>query len=193
MIHARDDYNRIQDPAHLIDDDEPVFLLRAQDKTAPAAVASWAELQYRLGGNREMARLALDHAERMQAWQVQHPERVKVADMPAPDAPVVMPKGMDLRQPVALEQHLAEVSLAAGQALVHPADAPAGVLKVVTLVPREQWARKTDNEAWPRGRCPVCGGKYPHRDAFTSNGGVCAASVRAYEDRVRSQNEQEAP
>jgi hypothetical protein len=30
MKHARDDYNRIQDPAGLIPEDEPVFLLRAQ-------------------------------------------------------------------------------------------------------------------------------------------------------------------
>ena len=32
MIHARDDYNRIQDPAGKIPADEPVFLLRAQDE-----------------------------------------------------------------------------------------------------------------------------------------------------------------
>lgn len=32
MIHARDDYNRIQDPAGLIPADEPVMLFRAQDK-----------------------------------------------------------------------------------------------------------------------------------------------------------------
>jgi hypothetical protein len=34
MRHARPDYNRIQDPAGLIPDDEPVFLLRAQDALA---------------------------------------------------------------------------------------------------------------------------------------------------------------
>ena len=31
MIHARLDYQRIQDPSNKIKDDEPVFLLRAQD------------------------------------------------------------------------------------------------------------------------------------------------------------------
>lgn len=31
MIHARDDYNRIQDPEGKIEQDEPVFLLRAKD------------------------------------------------------------------------------------------------------------------------------------------------------------------
>lgn len=38
MIHARDDYNRIQDPAGKIPADEPVFLLRAQDALACQAV-----------------------------------------------------------------------------------------------------------------------------------------------------------
>ena len=32
MKHARADYDRIQDPAGLIPEDEPVFLFRAQDK-----------------------------------------------------------------------------------------------------------------------------------------------------------------
>ena len=32
MKHARSDYNRIQDPAELIPDNEPVMLFRAQDK-----------------------------------------------------------------------------------------------------------------------------------------------------------------
>ena len=32
MIHARKDYNRIQDPAGLIPENEPVILFRAQDK-----------------------------------------------------------------------------------------------------------------------------------------------------------------
>ena len=42
MIHARDDYNRIQDPAGLIPADEPVFLLRGQDPAAPNTVDRWA-------------------------------------------------------------------------------------------------------------------------------------------------------
>ena len=42
MIHAREDYNRIQDPAGKIGEDEPVFLLRAKDSLAPAMVENWA-------------------------------------------------------------------------------------------------------------------------------------------------------
>jgi hypothetical protein len=38
MIHARDDYNRIQDPMNKIPLLEPVFLLRAQDLFAAACV-----------------------------------------------------------------------------------------------------------------------------------------------------------
>lgn len=34
MIHVRTDYQRIQDPSGRIPDDEPVFLLRAQDSLA---------------------------------------------------------------------------------------------------------------------------------------------------------------
>ena len=35
MRHLRADYNRIQDPHNKIGSDEPVFLLRAQDKAFP--------------------------------------------------------------------------------------------------------------------------------------------------------------
>lgn len=64
MLHARADYNRIQDPAMLIPDDEPVFLLRAQDETAAETVRFWATLQK--GGS--AAELAFAQAERMQDW-----------------------------------------------------------------------------------------------------------------------------
>jgi len=44
MKHARDDYNRIQDPAGLIPADEPVFLLRGQDKFAAETLRYYAYL-----------------------------------------------------------------------------------------------------------------------------------------------------
>lgn len=44
MKHARDDYNRIQDPAGLIPEDEPVFLLRGQDKFAAETLRYYAYL-----------------------------------------------------------------------------------------------------------------------------------------------------
>ena len=41
MKHARNDYDRIQDPAGLIPADEPVFLLRGQDKLAIKAMEAY--------------------------------------------------------------------------------------------------------------------------------------------------------
>ena len=38
MLHARRDYDAIQDPRGLIPDMEPVMLLRGQDKHAPKAL-----------------------------------------------------------------------------------------------------------------------------------------------------------
>ena len=77
MIHAREDYNRIQDPAGLIPDDEPVFLLRAQDELACMAVAYYAELCKRCQAL-PVAMKAQAHADRMKAWPVK-----KVPDLPA--------------------------------------------------------------------------------------------------------------
>ena len=51
MKHARSDYDRIQDPSRIIPEDEPVFLLRAQDISAPAAVEKWADEHLRHGGS----------------------------------------------------------------------------------------------------------------------------------------------
>jgi hypothetical protein len=73
MLHARKDYMRIQDPDGLIPEDEPVFLLRAQDQTAAAAVHVWAAMQ-----PPGLARnLALKHARLMEQWPVK-----KTADVP---------------------------------------------------------------------------------------------------------------
>lgn len=65
MIHSRPDYQRLQDPAGLIPQDEPVFLLRAQDKTAAQVVAIWALMQPE-GPLKEMAER---HANRMGNWK----------------------------------------------------------------------------------------------------------------------------
>jgi len=55
MIHARTDYDRIQDPAKLIPDDEPVFLLRGQDKLAWIAVWFYAVLAWCFAKDRSVA------------------------------------------------------------------------------------------------------------------------------------------
>ena len=69
MKHAREDYNRIQDPAGKIAEDEPVFLLRAKDKVAPAAVRAWAEFHRLSGGDPMLSKMAFEHAELMEEWQ----------------------------------------------------------------------------------------------------------------------------
>lgn len=70
MIHARDDYNRIQDPSGKIPADEPVFLIRAQDISSAALVRKWAELNDENGGDSRLSDLARQHATRMDAWPV---------------------------------------------------------------------------------------------------------------------------
>jgi len=54
MIHARTDYDRIQDPEGKIAEDEPVFLLRAKDKFAPSTIRFWAK-HVRLSGDHKLA------------------------------------------------------------------------------------------------------------------------------------------
>ena len=73
MKHARDDYNRIQDPAGKIPDDEPVFLIRGQDVVSGDAVRAWADLNDDAGGDPEASRLAREQADRMDAWSPKKP------------------------------------------------------------------------------------------------------------------------
>ena len=69
MLHARSDYNRIQDPENKIPKDEPVFLLRGQDVLAPVLLLQWAkELRLR-GGSSKMAHMVEKHALEMVIWQ----------------------------------------------------------------------------------------------------------------------------
>ncbi len=70
MLHARSDYNRIQDPENKIGEDEPVFLLRATDISAPDTLRFWAEENKRNGGDPKLTALARVHANTMAMWQV---------------------------------------------------------------------------------------------------------------------------
>lgn len=78
MMHARSDYQRIQDPEEKIAADEPVFLLRGSDVSAPVAVRAWADAHEAAGGDPVIANAARAQALAMEAW----PNR-KVADVPA--------------------------------------------------------------------------------------------------------------
>ena len=77
MKHARDDYNRIQDPSGKIPDDEPVFLLRSQDPDAADTVRDYADRIEARGADPRMVDVCRDWAATMDAW----PTKKTVADM----------------------------------------------------------------------------------------------------------------
>lgn len=79
MKHARQDYNRIQDPENKIPKDEPVFLLRGQDKFAPELLLRWAAKLRLNGGSVNMAIMVENHAQKMIEWQKK--VKVKIADL----------------------------------------------------------------------------------------------------------------
>lgn len=69
MKFTREDYNeRITDKAGKIPEDEPVFLLRAQDVHAPSTLRHYAKLLEE-SGNKEMADELRAHARQMVVWQ----------------------------------------------------------------------------------------------------------------------------
>lgn len=77
MLHARKDYDRIQDPDNHIPADEPVFLVRAQDPLFGEVCRYWAEKHREIGGSDQMARIVEDHAELGDIW----PSKKEFADM----------------------------------------------------------------------------------------------------------------
>jgi len=80
MKHAREDYNRFQDPENKIPENEPVFLLRGQDDLAPGLLRRWAEEYLERGGDEKMARAVQGHAVKMVNWQ--HEFGSKLPDLP---------------------------------------------------------------------------------------------------------------
>ncbi len=70
MLHARKDYNRIQDPENKIPEDEPVFILRAQDQVAAETVRFWVKRHLERNGSQDIADLALEHSHKMDNWPI---------------------------------------------------------------------------------------------------------------------------
>lgn len=79
MKHAREDYDAIQDTSGKlgIPDDEPVFILRGQDKLAADTVRHWAILARDNGVSDDIIQMAREHAARMDAWP-----KKKTPDLP---------------------------------------------------------------------------------------------------------------
>jgi hypothetical protein len=80
MKHARADYAHIQDLTGRIPEDEPVFLIRAQDIAGPAAVLCWANVAEKNGAGKGMVEAARAQAKEMWNWQQEHGS--KVPDLP---------------------------------------------------------------------------------------------------------------
>lgn len=70
MLHARDDYNNLSQLDKKIPKDEPVFLVRAQDKASAETLRFWARKNLELGGDVELSVLAEGHALRMERWHL---------------------------------------------------------------------------------------------------------------------------
>ena len=85
MKHARSDYDRIQDPAGLIPEDEPVFIIRGQDAAAPSTVEFWAAAAAGRGAKQDIVTAAYRQANLMRDWQREHAS--KIPDMPTEPTP----------------------------------------------------------------------------------------------------------
>ena len=86
MLHARKDYNdRIQDADNKIPADEPVFMLRGQDKFAPVLLDIYAALVATVTSNSNPVVVnTKEHAISMREWQ--HAVKCKIADMDDADS-----------------------------------------------------------------------------------------------------------
>ena len=81
MIHARPDYNRIQDPENKIPTDEPVCLFRGHDPCVPTLLRIYAILAWKAGCNSDVIHSINTHAEKIDQWQKDHPESVHPANL----------------------------------------------------------------------------------------------------------------
>lgn len=79
MKHARDDYNRIQDPSGKIPADEPVFLMRAQDKHFDRVLRFYRDVVDMDDGDPNIIAAINEHLALAAAWPVR-----KAPDMPSP-------------------------------------------------------------------------------------------------------------
>jgi hypothetical protein len=69
------------DDQPIIPDDEPVFLIRGQDRAAIPAAEAWCAVAEGLGADAGIIATVRRHIEVMREWQASHP--TKVPDAPA--------------------------------------------------------------------------------------------------------------
>jgi hypothetical protein len=87
MLHARRDYQRIQDPSGKIPNEEPVFLLRGQDACAQETMQAWTIAAKRRNVSQEMIDAVQVHIGKVYAWQADH--KIKVPDLPKTEQGVI--------------------------------------------------------------------------------------------------------
>ncbi len=75
MLHAREDYNRIQDPENKIGENEPVFIVRAKDSFSTHTMLAWADavlFEGQLKNDNKlkaMAGMVYEHVKKTIEWQ----------------------------------------------------------------------------------------------------------------------------
>jgi hypothetical protein len=83
MVHARKDYARIQDPWGKIGDDEPVFLIRAQDALMIPILGAYLKLYTDNQHHDHLISMQIaEHIKTVVSWIQKNPGRTKLADAP---------------------------------------------------------------------------------------------------------------
>lgn len=78
---GRPEYDEAIAATGLFEKDEPIFILRPGDITAPQTVRYWAHMAWANGADKDgIVQRALDHADAMEAWQKEHGR--KIPDLP---------------------------------------------------------------------------------------------------------------
>jgi len=80
MKHAREDYNRFQDPENKIPDDEPVMLFRAQDRHFVKVLKYYQDL-LETANNFTVAKAVEKHIETAKAWRAKKNVIIKEPDL----------------------------------------------------------------------------------------------------------------
>jgi len=80
MKHAREDYNRIQDPENKIPEDEPVMLFRAQDRHFVSVLKNY-QLLLEAANNLEVAKTVAIHIEVSKEWRARKNTILKEPDL----------------------------------------------------------------------------------------------------------------
>jgi len=80
MKHAREDYNRFQDPENKIPEDEPVMLFRAQDRHFVKVLRHYQDL-LEAASNFEVAKAVGKHIELAKQWRAKPSRVIKEPDL----------------------------------------------------------------------------------------------------------------